>query len=60
MEHDNYSLPPLNKKYPQRKSKSTKLSIDNHPSKTNVRAVVKPTKNYEVVYVNDKSKCSDK
>ena len=29
--------------------------IDNHPSKKNVRAVVKPPKNYEVVCVNDKS-----
>ena len=55
MEHDNSSLPPLNKKYPQRKSKSTKFLIDKRPSKTNVRAVVKPTKNYEVVYVNDES-----
>ena len=29
--------------------------IDIHPSKKNVRAVVKPPKNYEVVCVNDKS-----
>ena len=29
--------------------------IENHPSKTNVRVVVKPPKNYEVVYVNDES-----
>ena len=27
--------------------------IENHPSKTNVRAVVKPPKNYEVVCVNN-------
>ena len=29
--------------------------IDNHPRKTNVRAVGKPPKNYEVVCVNDES-----
>ena len=28
--------------------------VENHPSKTNVRAVVKPPKNYEVVCLNNK------
>ena len=54
MEHDN-SSPPPNKKYPQRKNKSTDFLIDNHSSKNNVRVVVKPPKHYEVVCVNDES-----
>ena len=33
MEHDNSSPPPLNKKYSQRKRKSTDFLIDNHSSK---------------------------
>ena len=55
MEHDNSSPSLLNKKYPQRKRSRTDFLIDNHPSKTNIRAVVKPPKNYEVVCVDDKS-----
>ena len=55
MEHDNSSPPPLNKKYPQRKTKSTDFLIDNHTSNANIRAVVKPPKIFEVVCVNDES-----
>ena len=45
----------LTKKYPQRKRKSTNFFIVNHRSKTNVRIIVKPRKNYEVVCINDES-----
>ena len=56
IEHDNYS-PHTNKKYPQRIRISTYFLIDNHPSKTNVRVVVKLPKNYEVICVNDEYLC---
>ena len=55
MEHDNSSPPSPNKKYPQRKTKFTDFLIDRYLSKTNIRAIVKPPKNYEVVCVNDES-----
>ena len=63
MEHENSfppPPPPLNQKKPQGKINPIDFLIDNHPNKTNVKSVVKPPKNYEVVYVNDESKCSDK
>ena len=55
MEHDNSSPSSPNKKYPQRKTKFTDFLIDRYLSKTNIRAIVKPPKNYEVVCVNDES-----
>ena len=43
----------LRKIHPQRKRNSTDFLIDNRPNKTNVRAVVKPPKNYDVICIND-------